>query len=40
VTAPAPRLALYVALLAWLASQLETVIALELAYRQTVQETP
>lgn len=34
-----PRVALYVALLAWLANQLQTVIALELAYRQTANTT-
>lgn len=34
MTAPALRLALYADLLAWLATQLQTVIALELAYRQ------
>jgi hypothetical protein len=40
VTAPALRLVLYVDLLDWLAASLQSVIALELAYRQTAQETP
>ena len=38
MTAPALRLALYVDLLAWLANQLQTVLALELAYRQPVEK--
>jgi hypothetical protein len=40
VTAPALRLALYVDLLDWLANRLQSVIALELAYRQTANTTP